>query len=202
MEHRIPDDPSFVDLDALIRSSQAGSREAFTEVIMLHQARVRTYLGRYVRDRNQVDDLAQEVFLAAYRSLGTFKGHSLFSTWLLGIARNRALLHLREQVRRRDPATVPLDCVLATGLLERAESESSDGSLHESRLKALDRCLKLLAGRGLAVIRGFYVNRRKCSEIAQELKTTEGVVWMALVRTRQSLRECIERRMTASEVKS
>jgi RNA polymerase sigma-70 factor (ECF subfamily) len=199
MDHPARENLCPEDLDVLIRNSQAGSGEAFTQIVRLHQARVRTYLSRYVKDRNQVDDLAQEVFLAAYRSLRTFKGHSLFSTWLLGIARNRALHHLREHSRRRDPATVPLDSVLAACILERAQGESSDPSLHESRLEALERCLKRLAGRSLAVISGFYSKQRKCSEIAREMNTTEGVVWMALVRTRQALRECIERRLTSPE---
>src|SRR5262245_7201978 len=84
-----------------IAEARKGSREAFTELVRLHQGRIRAYLGRQLRQQETADDVAQEVFLAAYRSLSSYRGEVPFALWLLGIARNSALMQLRGELRRR-----------------------------------------------------------------------------------------------------
>jgi len=85
----------------LIGAARAGSREAFTNLLRIHQSRIRSYLGRFVRDRDVVDDLAQETFLSTYQSLSTYREEVPFRMWMLGIARHRVLRYLRELQRRR-----------------------------------------------------------------------------------------------------
>jgi RNA polymerase sigma factor (sigma-70 family) len=84
-----------------VEEARGGSAEAFSELVRVHHAPVRAYLARYVRDRETADDLAQETFLSAFRSLPTWRGDAPLRMWLLGIARNRALTHLRDEERRR-----------------------------------------------------------------------------------------------------
>ena len=64
---------------------------------------------RLVRDRPTAEDVTQEAFIHAYRSLGRFRGGSKFSTWLFRIARNCAVdaIRRRERQRRRDHAAAP-----------------------------------------------------------------------------------------------
>src|SRR5580704_12890781 len=87
--------------DALIARSRQGSIDAFSDLVLLHQARVRSYIGRYVGARDAVDDLAQEAFLAAFRTLSAYRDEHGFALWLLGIARHRALHFLRAERHRR-----------------------------------------------------------------------------------------------------
>ena len=54
---------------ALILSAQEGSTEAFSRLVVLHQARVRAFVSRFVREDDVADDLAQEVFISAFRSM-------------------------------------------------------------------------------------------------------------------------------------
>jgi RNA polymerase sigma-70 factor, ECF subfamily len=64
---------------------------------------------RLVRDRPTAEDVTQEAFIHAYRSLGRFRGQSKFSTWLFRITRNCAVdaIRRRERQRRRDQAAAP-----------------------------------------------------------------------------------------------
>ena len=64
---------------------------------------------RLVRDRPTAEDVTQEAFIHAYRSLGRFRGGSKFSTWLFRITRNCAVdaIRRRERQRRRDQAAAP-----------------------------------------------------------------------------------------------
>lgn len=82
------------DADALlVREAQAGSRAAFDMLVLKYQRRVERLLARSVRSPEDVADLCQETFLAAYRALPAFRGESAFYTWLYRIAINAAQRH-------------------------------------------------------------------------------------------------------------
>jgi RNA polymerase sigma-70 factor, ECF subfamily len=74
----------------LIRRARAGDEDAFAELVMLHAARVSGALRRFGLDESEADEVAQEVFLRAWRGLGRFEGRAKFSTWLYRIAFNEA----------------------------------------------------------------------------------------------------------------
>src|SRR5262245_41329768 len=84
----------------LIERSKAGDRQAFAQLVAMHQGRVRAYIGTYLRHTEVVDDIAQDVFLTGFRSLSAYDGQSM-ALWLLGIARHRLLRHLRRDSRKR-----------------------------------------------------------------------------------------------------
>ena len=90
---------------ALVRAAQAGDREAFGWLVTRHQRAIYHLCYRYAGDHDAATDLAQDVFLRAYRSLGTFKQESAFATWLYRIAVNLCL----NRVSARRLSTEPLD---------------------------------------------------------------------------------------------
>jgi RNA polymerase sigma-70 factor (ECF subfamily) len=93
----------------LIRSAQAGDREAFSSLAQRFERRVYTLALYYTRDRADAEDLSQEVWLKAYRALRTFRGESSFYTWLRHIMANTFLNHRRgDEQALRDHAT-PLE---------------------------------------------------------------------------------------------
>jgi len=85
----------------LVNNAIAGSEEAFHQLVRLHQAHVRAYLARYVRDAQVVLDLAQETFLRAYRAWQTLGPDANVRAWLFAIASNLARNHFRGESRRR-----------------------------------------------------------------------------------------------------
>jgi RNA polymerase sigma-70 factor (ECF subfamily) len=96
------DKPS-VDL-AIVKRVQAGDDAAFNLLVRKYQHKVANLVARYVYDSGDVEDVAQEVFVKAYRAIGGFRGDSAFYTWLYRIAINTAKNHLVAQ-NRRPPQT-------------------------------------------------------------------------------------------------
>ena len=100
---------------ALALAARDGDREAFMQLVHAHQARVRALAYGLLGDRALAEDVAQEVFLRAWRGLRGFRGDAGFSTWLYTIARRTALEH----ARRPALPTVPLDQAPPLVLVDR-----------------------------------------------------------------------------------
>ena len=88
----------------LIRRARAGDQEAFAELVMAHADRVYAALRRFGLDAGDADEVAQEVFLRAWRGLDRFERRAQFSTWLYRIAFNEAQ---RRRARRTLPRVAP-----------------------------------------------------------------------------------------------
>ncbi|MBK8973779.1 MAG: RNA polymerase sigma factor RpoE [Hahellaceae bacterium] len=89
------------DVDSvLVQRVQRGDRRAFDFLVAKYQARVLSLIARYVREPQDVRDVAQEAFVKAYRSIGLFRGDSAFYTWLYRIAVNAALNFLSSHARQ------------------------------------------------------------------------------------------------------
>jgi RNA polymerase sigma-70 factor (ECF subfamily) len=89
----------------LIAKARAGDQQAFAELVMLHADRVYGALRRFGLDAVDADEVAQEVFLRAWRGLAQFEGRAQFSTWLYRIAFNEAQRRLsRRTLPRAQPA--------------------------------------------------------------------------------------------------
>ena len=83
----------------LIRSARAGDQDAFAELVLVHADRVYGALRRFGLDAGEADEVAQEVFLRAWRGLPRFEERAQFSTWLYRIAFNEA----QRRLSRRAP---------------------------------------------------------------------------------------------------
>jgi RNA polymerase sigma-70 factor, ECF subfamily len=181
----------------LIGEAQRGSRSAFTQLLRLHQGRVRAYLARYIGNRDIVDDLAQETFLSAYSELASYRGEAPFALWLTGIARHRALKHLRSEEYRRTSEGRLLAAALASWRAERAADEGAVSS-HDAELCALRECVKKLPETSSLIIDEYYMKGRRVSELARHLGKKESALKMTLLRVRDALRECIDRNVSTA----
>lgn len=87
-------------VDLLVAAFREGRPGAFDAIVRAHQDRVYAFCARMLSDREDALDVAQEVFLSAYRNLAGFRGDAALSTWLLRIAANRCLNRIRQRVAR------------------------------------------------------------------------------------------------------
>jgi len=90
--------------ERLVEEARRGGREAFAELVRRHERRVFGVALRMAGNRPDADDLAQEVFLTAWKAVGSFRGGSTFSTWLYRIAVNTSLTFLKRRGRERNRA--------------------------------------------------------------------------------------------------
>ena len=106
----------------LVARARTGDREAFGELVRIHQHEVYTLAVRLVRDRDMASDVAQDAFIRAWRAMPKFRGDAKFSTWLHRITVNTAWTHRTKKNRVRldpleslnaDPESTSLDPVRA-----------------------------------------------------------------------------------------
>src|SRR6185369_4677429 len=134
-----------VDDREAVLACQRGEREAFDGLVERYQRDIYRLCYRYVNDPQDANDMAQEVFLKAYRAIDRFRGDSSFSTWLYRIAVNTCL-NFRSG---RRPITQELSDVLpdrAASVSERLEGEESAARVREavSRLPEKQRATVIL----------------------------------------------------------
>ncbi|HMV53976.1 MAG TPA: RNA polymerase sigma factor RpoE [Rhodocyclaceae bacterium] len=92
----------------LVERAQRGDKQAFGLLVSKYQRKLVRLLSRLIRDPAEVEDVAQEAFIKAYRALPSFRGDSAFYTWLYRIGINTAKNHLVSQGRRA-PTTTEFD---------------------------------------------------------------------------------------------
>ena len=133
----------------LVRECLEGDTGAYGELVRRHQARVYGIAYRALRDEALAEDLAQEVFIRAYRSLHRFQEGRRFGPWLMAITSNRIRDHLKARTRRgevtwvmdrHEPAktSTPLERAAARRTLARVEhavSEMPDETREVLRLR-------------------------------------------------------------------
>lgn len=89
------------DIDAeLVARVQRGDKKAFDLLVMKYQRKIMRLLSRMIRDQSEIEDVAQEAFIKAYRALPQFRGESAFYTWLYRIAINTARNWMASSSRR------------------------------------------------------------------------------------------------------
>ncbi len=89
----------------LVERAQSGEKYAFDILVAKYQRKLGRLLSRFIRDPAEVEDVAQEAFIKAYRALPSFRGDSAFYTWLYRIGVNTAKNYLVAQGRRAPTST-------------------------------------------------------------------------------------------------
>jgi RNA polymerase sigma-70 factor (ECF subfamily) len=92
----------------LVERAQRGEKQAFELLVAKYQRKLARLLSRFIRDPAEVEDVAQEAFIKAYRALPSFRGESAFYTWLYRIGINTAKNYL-VAMGRRAPTTTEFD---------------------------------------------------------------------------------------------
>ena len=184
---RLMNDPA--EIDTLIAQVAHGRTEAFGQLVRYYALPLRSYLASQVYHLDDVDDLAQEVFLAALGSMATFQRGEDFGAWLRGIARNKLLVYFRTESRRnrtlqrfREEVTARID-----DDLERAAAADQSEMMEQ-----LLRCIAELPERFRRVVRAG-LDGDKPAELAKALSTTVGMIYNLHYRANQLLRACLQK---------
>src|SRR5208282_1189207 len=137
--------PGAVDDRELVRRAQGEDQEAFEELIRRHQHRVFAVAGGILRRREDVEDIAQQVFVKAYFSLKRFDQRAAFSTWLYKITVNECWDLLRKKKVRPLVYESDLSEEQAKQVIA-AEGKNSSGPDISERMEARERVERLLEG--------------------------------------------------------
>ena len=171
--------------DVLIGRIAGGDRLAMQVLFARHHVRVYRFVLRLVRDESVAEDLISEVFLDVWRQAGRFEGRSQVSTWLLAIARFKALSALR---RRPDEE---LDDETA----EAIEDPSDDPEValdKKDKSAAIRKCLEKLSAEHREIIDLVYYHEKSVEEVAQIVGIPENTVKTRMFYARKRLAELLK----------
>jgi RNA polymerase sigma-70 factor (ECF subfamily) len=167
----------------LVRRAINGDTGAFESLYRDHVGRVHSLCARMCGDRSRADDLTQEVFIRAYRQLGTFRGESRLGSWLHRLAVNVVLGDDRSRSRRFDPSKAASD---ADRLADPASGRTGEGT------RDLERAIAALPPGAREVLVLHDIEGYRHEEIAEMTGRSAGTCRAQLHRARRLLREALK----------
>ncbi|OKO70623.1 RNA polymerase sigma factor [Bradyrhizobium sp. NAS80.1] len=171
--------------DMLLESIADGNRTAMHILYCRHNVRVYRFILRIVRDATTAEDLVSQVFLDVWRTAGQFQGRSQVSTWLLSIARFKALTAMRqrrfEDIDQEDVRQIPDD------------SDTPESSLDRNDTSAILRaCVAKLSPAHREIINLVYYHEKSVEEVGQIIGIPQSTVKTRMFYARKQLADLLK----------
>jgi RNA polymerase sigma-70 factor (ECF subfamily) len=167
-----------------------GDQQAYKVLVDRYQSYIFTLAYRLMQSREDAEEVAQDVFVKAYRSLADFKGGSKFSTWLYTIAHNTSITYLRKKKQK----ILAIDDEATFTQLENQESDFKANQVEDKSKKAMvNRAIEMLAPDDAQIITLFYKGDQSLDEIATVMGMETNTIKVRLFRARQKLKEKMEK---------
>jgi len=174
-----------------------GEQALYSDLVKRYQNFVFTIALRYTPNREDAEEIAQDVFVKAYRSLADFRGESKFSTWLYTIVTTTCITFLRR--KKLDVHSLDIEKVF-----EVADSQNSSFRANQveqkSKVQMINEAIKLLSVDDARIITLFYQGEQSLEEIGRIIGAEPNTVKVKLHRARQRLKEKMEKHFS-EEVK-
>jgi len=171
----------------LIERALNGEKSGYAGLINRHKAYAFSIALRIVRNREEAEEVTQDSFLKAFRSLDQFRQDSKFSTWLYRIVYTTALNYLR----RQHVETVELDNELADQI-PSFQPDSADLLDQKIKKRYISTALNSLKGDDAVVLQLFYIDEKSLEEIAAIMGLEQNTVKIRLHRARPRFRLALE----------
>lgn len=182
----------------LIRALRRRDEDAFSELVRVYQHKVFNVVYRIVGSKEEAEDVAQEVFVAVFKHIDSFRGDSKLSTWIYRIAANRAKNRIKYLARRSHKKHQDIDDTPGS----KVNSNPVGGGMFRPDERALGNELHEIIKEGLASLSEEHrtvivlrdVEDMTYQEIAEVLEVAEGTVKSRLYRARVTLKEYVQSR--------
>jgi len=175
--------------EELIRRVQNGDQNAFGLLVRKYEHKIGSVIARYISDTHEVEDIAQETFIKAYRAIDRFRGDSAFYTWLYRIAVNTTKNYLVSQKRRPPDSDLDASDVESTGIgrvmhdNDTPEAGALSREIAQTVTAALQRLPEeLRLALELRELQGF-----SYEEIAEQMQCPLGTVRSRIFRAREAV---------------
>ncbi|HUC82387.1 MAG TPA: RNA polymerase sigma factor [Flavisolibacter sp.] len=178
----------------LIQLVLRGNEAMYAQLVERYQNFVFTIVLRYVKSREDAEEVAQDVFVKAYRSLADFKGASKFSTWLYTVATTSCLSFMRK--KKVEVQSLDNENVFAS-------ADNIDGGMsanqveQKSKVAMVNQAIKLLSPDDAQVITLFYKGEQTLEEIARIMGKETNTIKVQLHRARTRLKEKMQKHFPA-----
>lgn len=166
-----------------IERIQAGDTASFACLLDKYSRPVHSLILKVVRNREDAEELAQDVFVKVYRNLSSFKGDSSFSTWIYRIAYNTAI----SETRKKKQEFLAIEESVINNVSEEAVAEALGRTDTSVQLNKLDTALTQLPPDERGIILLFYMKEKTIDDIAEITGLSTSNVKVKLHRIRKKL---------------
>ncbi|MBI3931904.1 MAG: sigma-70 family RNA polymerase sigma factor [Acidobacteria bacterium] len=177
----------------LLEQCRRGDAQAFARLVAIHEAMVYNLAVRILGDTEEARDLAQDVFLQVYRTLGRFEGRSTLKTWIYRIVVNQCRNRQRWWRRRRRDRSCPIEDLSPADEARVQSGAEPDGPYEaverRERTRRVQEALLGLSFDHRAILLLREVECLSCEDIGEALGVPEGTVKSRLARAREALRQ-------------
>jgi RNA polymerase sigma-70 factor (ECF subfamily) len=173
--------------EALIAAIAAGDRLAMRTLYRRHERRVFRFILRMIGDRCLAEDVLSEVFFDVWKKAAHFEGRSAVSTWLLGVARHKALTAAAAKARPYESLDGPAAISIAD-----PNADQDEALLECERRVILRRCLAALSPEHREIIDLVYYQEKPVKQIADLLAIPENTVKTRMFYARKRLAALVE----------
>jgi len=177
----------------LIQRALGGDQAAYRQLLEKYRRQVLSLVWRMVSNREEAQDLAQEAFIRAFRSLHTFDVTRSFPAWLFRITTNLCVDHYRRKKLDTVSLVIESDGEERTRELESPDAAPDEEYRDKSESERLDRMVRALPAAYRIVILLRHQSDMSYEEIAEALNLPIGTVKARIHRAHKMLREKIER---------
>ena len=175
---------------ALVERAQAGDMKAFETLYSKYQRKLHRLLSRLIHDQAEIEDVAQEAFIKAYRALPTFRAESAFYTWLYRIGVNTAKNYLVTKGRRA-PTTTDFDSEDAENFEEASQlrdNNTPERILHSKQVgDTVNNAMQALTEDLRDAIFMREIDGLSYEEIAERMNCPIGTVRSRIFRAREAI---------------
>lgn len=170
--------------------SSTVSKQDFAQLVRQHARQVIDFTARLLPDRQDAEEVAQDVFVKAYQQLDTFRGEASLLTWLQRIAYHEAL----DRLRRRRPHTVDIDGPVALREFASLAADDELSTGREERILLLEEAVSDLPPDDQLLLHLYYYDDRPLRDIAYIMEAEPNALGVRLHRIRKKLQTMIKQR--------
>ena len=174
----------------IIKRVLAGDQAAFALLVQRFQSYVFTLVLRFTDNREDAEEISQDVFVKAYRSLADFRGDAKFSTWLYTIVRTSCITFLR----KKRLETTSLDNERTSIQVESRESGFTANAIEQKSKHAMvNAAIRMLSPDDTQILTLFYKGEQTLEEIGRVMRLDPNTIKVKLHRARNRLKEKMEK---------
>jgi len=173
----------------LITRILRGEQALYAQLVERYQNYVFTLVLRFTDNREDAEEISQDIFVKAYRSLADFRGEAKFSTWLYTVVRTSCITFLRK--KRLDTTSIDNERVFLQ--LENHQSDFTANTVEQkSRHAMVNEAIRMLSPDDTQIITLFYKGEQSLEEIGKIMGLEPNTVKVKLHRARHRLKEKME----------
>ncbi len=178
----------------LVERVQKGDKRAFDLLVLKYQHKIFAVISRFIRDHSEVQDVAQDAFIKAYKALPNFRGESAFYTWMYRIAINTAKNYLVARNRRPPASDVEVDdAEFYSGNEAMHEMNTPERNLLRDELQAvIDQAFRDLPEDLRMAVSLREIDGLSYEEIAETMECPIGTVRSRIFRAREAIDKRIQ----------